>query len=57
MVRSLTPPLVTLLPAGPAPGRGELPKGAKGRPSVLYVPVRRGFGGSELFPSLPGLRS
>ena len=31
------------------------PQGAKGRPSVLYVPVRRGFGGSDLFPSLPGL--
>jgi hypothetical protein len=31
------------------------PQGAKGRQSVLYVPVRRGFGGSDLFPSLPGL--
>ena len=25
------------------------------RPSVLYVPVRRGFGGSDPLPSLPGL--
>lgn len=31
------------------------PQGAKGRPSVLYVPVRRPIGGSDLFPSLPGL--
>ena len=31
------------------------PQGAKGRPSVLYVPVRRGFGGSDPLPSLPGL--
>ncbi len=29
--------------------------GAKGRPSVLHVPVRRGFGGTDLLPSLPGL--
>jgi len=31
------------------------PQGAKGRPSVLYVPVRRSVGGSDLLPSLPGL--
>jgi ClpP class serine protease len=31
------------------------PQGAKGRPSVLYAPVRRGFGGSDLLPPLPGL--
>ena len=31
------------------------PQGAKGRPSVLYVPVRRGFGGPDPLPSLPGL--
>jgi len=31
------------------------PQGGKGRPSVLYVPVRRGFGGSEPLPALPGL--
>ena len=31
------------------------PQGAKGRPSVLYVPMRRGSGGPDLFPSLPGL--
>jgi ClpP class serine protease len=32
------------------------PQGAKGRPSVLYVPVRRGFGGSDPLPSLPDLK-
>jgi serine dehydrogenase proteinase len=31
------------------------PQGATGRPSVLCVPVRRGVGGSNLIPSLPGL--
>ena len=31
------------------------PQGTKGRPSVLHVPVSRGFGGTDLLPSLPGL--
>jgi len=31
------------------------PQGAKGRPSVLYVPVRRGVGGLDSLPQLPGL--
>lgn len=31
------------------------PQGAKGRPSVLYVLVRRGVGGLDSLPQLPGL--
>lgn len=31
------------------------PQGAKGRPSVLYVPIKRGLGGSDKLSSLPGL--
>lgn len=31
------------------------PEGVKGRPPVLYVPVRRGAGGLDSLPQLPGL--